>query len=114
MPEVQENRKNQRFPSVAKVRIPKVFSGEALLKDISVTGCHIECPTHVDIKENSKSKLTVYPEENTEIGCFKLLVECKWIHSGDCSCDIGFDIKKTPGKKNFERYVDYLSWRHNT
>jgi hypothetical protein len=111
MPTTTENRKNRRFPSIAKAKIPKVFSGEALLKDISITGCRIECTMHIDIEEKSQYIITVYPEDNTEIGSFDVLAECKWIHSGGYSCDIGFDIKKSPGKKDFERYVDYLSWR---
>ena len=111
---VTENRKNRRYPSIAKAVIPKVFTGEALLKDISITGCRIECTMHVDIEENYEYAITIYPEDNTEIGSFDLMVECKWIHSGSYSCDIGFIIKKSPGKKDFERYVDYLSWRNNT
>ena len=114
MPKASENRKNRRYPSIAKVRLPKAFTGEALLKDISITGCRIECTMHVDIHENSDYPITVYPEDNAEIGCFDLLVECKWIQSGSYSCDIGFDIKKSPGKRDFERYVDYLSWRGKT
>ena len=109
----KENRKSRRFPSIAKVKIPKVSSGEALLKDISVTGCRIEYTMQVDIKENSNYTLTIYPEDSIEIGCFDLLVECKWIHSDNYVCDIGLDIKKSPGKRDFDRYVDYLSYRHN-
>ena len=92
--------------------MPQVFTGEALLKDISITGCRVECSMHVDIHENSEFSITIHPEDNADINSFDLLVECKWIHSGSYSCDIGFDIKKSPGKRDFERYVDYLSWRN--
>ena len=108
-----ENRKNSRFPAIARVQIPKVISGDALLKDLSVTGCRIECTMDVEIKENSRYTITVLPEESAEIDSFDLMVECKWIHPGSDSCDIGFNIIKSPGKRDFERYVDYLSWRHN-
>jgi len=93
------------------VQIPKAFTGDALLKDISITGCRIECTMHVDVKENSQYSITVIPEENTGIGRFDLLAECKWLHADSYSCNIGFEICKSPGKKDFERYVDYLSWR---
>ena len=109
-----ENRKNRRFPSIAKAQIPAAFTGEALLKDISITGCRIECTMHVDIHENCEYSITIYPEDTAEIGSFDLLADCKWIHSGSYSCDIGFSIKRSPGKRNFERYVDYLSWRSST
>ena len=128
-----EKRKQKRYLSIAKVRLPETFAGqpampkergesssaksscgEALLKDISVTGCRIECTMHVDIEENSEHTITVCPEDNAGIGRFDLLVMCKWINSGSYTCNIGFSIKKSPGKKDFERYVDYLSWRQNT
>jgi len=113
MPNPIEKRKSPRFLSIAKARIPQAFTGEAILKNISVTGCCIECTMHVDMEENSQYTITVYPEDNTDIGCFDLLAECRWIHPDGDSWGIGFEIKKSPGKKNFERYVDYLSWRNN-
>jgi hypothetical protein len=55
--------------------------------------------------------MNILPEENSGIGSFELVVECKWIHTADYSCDIGFVIIKSPKGKTFQRYVDYLSWR---
>ena len=107
-----ENRKTPRYPSIAHVRIPELFTGNALLKDISVAGCRIECTMHVEVQENSQYTITVLPEANTGVDSFDLLAECKWFQSGGDSCNIGFNIIKSPGKKDFERYVDYLSRRH--
>ncbi|GHV84742.1 hypothetical protein AGMMS50230_03500 [Spirochaetia bacterium] len=109
-----DKRKNRRYPSIARVRIPKAFSGDALLKDISITGCRIECTMQVDVKEESPYTLTLYPEDTSEIGSFDLVTECKWLRPGSYSCDIGFDIKESPRGKNFQKYVDYLSWRSGT
>ena len=109
-----ESRKNKRYPSIAKVKIPKVFTGDALLKDISVTGCRIECTMRTDVHEESTYAITIFPEDTAAIDSFNLLVDCKWVHSSGYSCDIGFDIKKSPGKRDFARYVDYLSWRQKT
>ena len=109
-----ENRKHRRYLSTAKAKIPGVFTGDALLKDISITGCCIECTMHVDINENTDYSITVYPENAAKIGCFDLVAECKWIRSSGYSCNIGFYIKKSPEGKEFERYVDYLCWQKNT
>jgi hypothetical protein len=106
-----EKRKNRRYPSIARARIPRAFSGDALLKDLSITGCCIECTMHAEIKQDSKNKITIYPEETAGIGNFELTVECKWIHSGSYSCDFGFTIIESPKGRAFQRYVDYLSWR---
>ncbi|MDR2072600.1 MAG: PilZ domain-containing protein [Spirochaetaceae bacterium] len=106
-----DKRKTRRYPSIARVQIPEVFSGSALLKDISITGCRIECTMHVDIKEQTAYTITLHPEVAAKIHSFDLTVECKWFRPGHYSCDIGFEIKKSPKGKDFQRYVDYLSWR---
>jgi hypothetical protein len=106
-----DKRKNRRYPSIAKAQSPKAFSGDALLKDLSITGCCIECTMRPEINTGETYKINIVPEENSGIGSFELVVECKWIRTVDYSCDIGFDIVKSPKGKTFQRYVDYLSWR---
>ncbi|MDR0600073.1 MAG: PilZ domain-containing protein [Treponema sp.] len=109
-----EQRKNRRFPSSARARIPGAFSGDALLKDLSITGCRIECTEHADVQEKKEYAITIYPEDVSGIGKFDLLGECEWLNPGTYSCDIGFDIKRSPTGKVFQRYVDYLTWRSST
>ncbi|MDR2102023.1 MAG: PilZ domain-containing protein [Treponema sp.] len=88
-----------------------VFEGESLLKDISITGCCIECTMQVDVSQNSQYKLEVIPEHAAKIGKFELMVEARWVRSGQDACEIGFSIVASPKGKLFERYVDYLTWR---
>jgi hypothetical protein len=109
-----DKRKNRRYPSIARVQIPEVFSGDAVLKDLSITGCRIECTMHVDVQEKAVYRITLYPEKTAGIGNFDLIAECKWQRPGSYSCDIGFDIKESPKGKDFQKYVDYLSWRQTT
>ena len=108
-----ENRRNLRYRTLAKAIIEKVYEGETLLKDISITGCKIECTTYVDIKMNVQYILRIIPEKAAKIGEFGILVESKWIRSADYSCEIGFTIVESPKGKHFQRYVDYLDWRNS-
>ena len=108
-----ENRKSRRYPSIARAKIPGLFTGDALLKDISVTGCCIECTMQVEVDPDSEYTITIHPEKEAGVRSFNLIVECKWCHSGACSCCIGFAIKQSPKKKDFLKYVDYLAWRCN-
>jgi hypothetical protein len=110
MPLGQENRENRRYSSIARARIRGAFPGDGILKDISVTGCHIECTMHPDIKVGLKYKTKILPEKASKIGDFELAAECKWIRMSDYSCDIGLVIVESPKGKAFQRYVDYLSW----
>ena len=106
-----EQRKNRRFLSIARVQIPGVLAGDALLKDISITGCSMECTMIPDIAAAGRYTIKIIPEKNSKIGPFELVTECKWVHMKDYACDIGFDVLESPKGKAFQRYVDYLSWR---
>jgi len=109
---MSELRKHIRYRTLAKAKIKGILEGESLLKDISVTGCRVECTSYAGIKPNMRYKIVILPEESAEIDMFELLVETTWIRSEGYSCDIGFLIVDSPGKKQFRRYVDYLAWRY--
>jgi hypothetical protein len=96
------------------VRIHGVLGEESLLKDLSVTGCCVECTSLADIHPNARYTLEVIPEKAAKIGKFELPVEAKWVRSGAYSGEAGFIITASPKGKLFQRYVDYLSWRAGT
>jgi hypothetical protein len=106
-----ENRRNLRYQTLAKARIEGTAEGETLLKDLSITGCCVECTTYVDIKPNTQYRIAVTPESTAGIGEFELVAESKWVRTSGYSCEIGFFILESPKGRTFQRYVDYLSWR---
>jgi hypothetical protein len=106
-----ENRKNHRYRTMAHVRIPGVLGGENLLKDLSVTGCCVECTGFVDIRPETKYQMEILPESAAKIGDFELTVETKWVRSRGYSSEVGFIIIASPKGKLFQRYVDYLGYR---
>ena len=108
-----EQRKSTRYQSFAKANIEGAGAGEILLKDISVTGCRVECTTYMEVKLNQQYKLEIVPEKAANLGPFELHVESKWIRIGNYFYEIGFVITKSPKRKQFQRYVDYLSWRYD-
>ena len=106
-----ENRKNTRYPTLARALIHEVFDGEALLKDLSITGCCVEYTMLVDIKENTRYRVQIIPDSAAKIDPFDLQVESRWLRVGGYSCEIGFSIIVSPKGKDFQHYVDYLAWR---
>ncbi|MDR0568626.1 MAG: PilZ domain-containing protein [Spirochaetaceae bacterium] len=108
---MQEKRKSIRYRTRAKASIPGVLENDALLKDISVTGCCIECTIRAHIKPDTQYTLQITPEPDSQIGTFDLLAQSRWIRSETDSCEIGFMILESPKGKQFQRYVDYLSYR---
>ena len=107
-----EQRKTVRYSTLAKVIVEGVNEGETLLKDISVIGCRVECATLADIKLSTRYKLDIVPEATAKIDDFELLVEPKWTKASASSYEIGFVILESPKGEQFQRYVDYLSWRN--
>jgi len=108
-----ENRSYARYKTIAKARIEGINDGDTLLKDLSITGCMVECTSQINIENNIPYKIVILPESAAKIGEFELLVEYKWRRAEAYSCEIGFVVVKSPTKKLFQRYVDYLSWRYS-
>ncbi|MDR2020073.1 MAG: PilZ domain-containing protein [Treponema sp.] len=104
-------RRSARYYSLAAARIPSVSGGEALLKDLSVTGGCIEYTMFADVQTGMQYKLEVVPEAASNVESFDLTIEVRWIHSEGYACSIGFAILASPKGKLFQRYVDYLAWR---
>ncbi|MDR1373618.1 MAG: PilZ domain-containing protein [Treponema sp.] len=104
-------RKSTRYCSLAAARIPSASSGEALLKDLSVTGGCIEYTMFADVQTGTKYKLEVIPEAASNVEQFDLTIEIRWIHYEGYACSVGFTILASPKGKLFQHYVDYLAWR---
>jgi hypothetical protein len=94
------------------VQISKVSESDGLLKNISITGCCVECTGIVDVKPAAQYQLVVKPEKESHIGTFDLQVDCKWVRNDGHGTELGFGIIASPKGKQFQYYVDYLAYRH--
>ncbi|MDR2798249.1 MAG: PilZ domain-containing protein [Treponema sp.] len=110
---MQERRKDIRYHTLGQARIPEVFEGTMVLKDLSITGCRIQCATPIAIQLHTQYKIQIIPEPVVKTGNFELLVESRWIHSGEDCYEAAFMVVESPKGKQFECYVDYLTWRSN-
>jgi hypothetical protein len=106
-----EQRKHTRYRSIARARLPGVFEGDALLKDLNVTGCKIEATIFIELTEGTVYTIEVTPEALSKISKFEVLGEARWVKTNGDSYEAGFMITASPSKKEFQRYVDYLAWR---
>ena len=110
---MNEKRKDIRFETLAKVRIKEIGKESFPLRDLSVTGCRVECPIEKDIMPNMLFSLEIIPEKPSKIKLFTIKVESKWVRVGVCTCEAGFLIVDPPKGEQFQRYIDYLSWRYS-
>jgi len=106
-------RKNPRYPTRAKANIHGIFRGENILKDLSITGCCVECASMAILETGVHYKMTIEPERASHIGSFELLVEKKWVNSDNNLIEIGFFIVASPKGKQFQYYMDYLAYRNS-
>jgi hypothetical protein len=106
-----EHRSHVRFRAFARVKFQGSGGEESLLKDISVTGCCVECTSLADIQLNTQYVLEVIPEAAANIGRFNFEAKVVWVQPSGYSGDVGFSIVASPKGKLFQRYVDYLAWR---
>jgi hypothetical protein len=106
-----ENRKNPRYRTLAKARISGILEGESILKNISITGCCVECTTDAKIQAEARYQLEIQPERVSGIDNFQLTVERRWIRNEGYTTEIGFAITASPKGKQFQHYIDYLEYR---
>lgn len=100
-----------RLQSSAKVKLQEIADKECILKDLSITGCKIECSFSKEIIPNKQFTLQIVPERASEVAPFIIVSESKWVNPGEKNCEVGFSIVESPKGKQFQRYVEYLSWR---
>ncbi|MDR0498038.1 MAG: PilZ domain-containing protein [Treponema sp.] len=108
-----EKRNSPRYQTTAKVKIEGIDKGDINLMDISITGCRVVCSDYEEIELNKQYKIEVIPESAAKVGLFDFFAESKWIRTDIYSSEIGFIIVESPKGKQFQRYVDYLSWRYS-
>ena len=108
---MEEKRGNKRYKTHAKVKIEGIGETDIQLNDISITGCRVLCPVCKEIELNKKYKMEIIPEAQAGTGRFELIAESRWIHTENLTSNIGFSIVESPKGKQFQHYVDYLSWR---
>ena len=107
----KEQRKNPRYHSVCRAHIDNALKSDAVLKNISVTGCCLECSVDSDgFKQNQIYKINIEPEKAAHTEKFELEVECKWIHKKVDTCEVGLQIISFPTGKGFLSYVNYLAF----
>ena len=108
-----EKRKDTRFSTIANVAIKELGKELYLLKDLSITGCRLEYPIDTEISLDKHFSLEIIPEKEAKIKPFLIIAESKWIRVSSNSCEAGFMITESPKGKQFQNYVDYLSWRYS-
>jgi hypothetical protein len=96
-----------RYDSLALVRV-NGFEGQALLKNVSVTGFCMQSKTYANFTPGNKYTMQIFPEKSTGLRTIETEVEVRWIRSEVSKFEVGFLITQLAAGREMEKYVDYL------
>jgi hypothetical protein len=107
---VIQKRKDPRYALSAGITI-EGFEGEALLGNISVSGCFLESITYVGLKPTQIYKAKIIPNPEDGIEAFNLSLELNWTKSSEAFFEAGFSLGDGKTSPQLERYVKLLHSR---
>jgi hypothetical protein len=108
---MREKRISPRYQTVGHARIPGVLKNDLFIKNISITGCCLECLGNVSLpKPDEKCKVEIKPELVARIGKFEFEAECKWVRHTESTSEMGLTVTVSPQGKFFQNYVDYIAY----
>jgi hypothetical protein len=87
------------------------MNSEALLKDISVSGCCVTSDDFLDVVPKTRYIIDITPEKGAHIEKFELDIESRWIRTNKLFSESGFIIAIRPEDRRLEQYVEYLAKR---
>jgi hypothetical protein len=96
-----------RYDSFAAIRI-NGFEGEALLKNISLTGFCMQSKTYADLSPGETYFIQIIPESLTGLAKFDVEVEVRWVRSEVSKFDVGLLLTKTQSRLEMDKYIDFL------
>jgi hypothetical protein len=129
---MKEKRNSARYPASARIQIGDNQNSALFLKDISITGCSItnsidgrnpvmpdgfEADTLEPAADGAypeadrEYKILVFPETESGIASFELVVELCWSRIQGNLYESGGLISGYPEGKQYQLFADYLAWR---
>jgi len=104
-----DNRLAPRFHDFARARINELCTFPGFLEDVSKTGCRVRFSHVSDIDTDREYTLTILPALRSGIEEFILVVKPEWVRRLSDAVEIGFNVLRSPGSRQFCRYVDILA-----
>jgi hypothetical protein len=108
---MHDKRIEPRYHSLGHAHLPGTLKDDLFIKNISITGCCLECPGNVSLPNpDEKCKVEIKPENAARIGKFEFEAECKWVRHTENKSEMGLTVTVSPQGKAFQNYVDYISY----
>ncbi|GHU29333.1 hypothetical protein FACS1894172_00220 [Spirochaetia bacterium] len=106
-----DKRKGERYISRGHLKI-NGFEGQALLRDISWSGCLMESAFYINIKEGEVYTISVEPEHSQGV-VFDMQVKVRWTKNTPDSSSAGLEfVNQSASDKQIKQYLEYLN-KHN-
>jgi hypothetical protein len=96
-----------RYDSYALVKV-NGFEGQALLKNMSITGFCMQSKTYANLTPGSVYSISIMPEASSGLKAIEAEVEVRWVRSEVSNFEVGLLVTKPSPGREMEKYVDYL------
>jgi hypothetical protein len=97
-----------RYDSYALVKV-NGFEGQALLKNISLTGFCMQSKTYANLTPGTTYSISILPEASSGLKAIAADVEVRWVRSEVSNFEVGLFITKPSAGREMEKYVEYLA-----
>jgi hypothetical protein len=103
-----KNPRQPRFDCTAYVKI-NGFEGQALLKNISISGFGMASRTYAAMQVGERYVMQIVPASETGVNPFEVEVEARWVKSEVTQFTVGFQTTNRSADRYLTKYVEYLS-----
>lgn len=100
-----DQRSAQRFDDFGKVEAPSICVFPGILADISLTGCRIRFPAHIDVDMDIDYELKITLTRKSLASFIILIAHPQWVQPESDTTEIGFSLLHSPGTKQLAQYV---------
>jgi len=95
-------------------RIPGVLDKEASIRNLSLTGCHIQSTENIDkMKIGKHYTIEIKAKNFFKNYKFNIKAECIWMMKTGRTYEIGFKISSSLSSVDLKTYVDFIT-SHST
>ena len=104
----EELRRAERYAEMGRVDAPTLCMLSGVLLDISSCGCKVRFPMCLEVDTDNEYELKIHSARKDYSSAFSLLATVAWTKNLEHSCEIGFNIIRSPSTPYFNEYIKSL------
>ena len=104
---VYREREAPRYAAKAGISI-EGFEGEGKLDNISVSGCHLQSVTYVDLSPDQLYQARIIPDAGENDNPFTVKLKLNWTKSSEALFQAGFTVESGQNNTQLNHFIERL------